>query len=70
MKKVVRRTIRRKTGGIDLAADVNAVIAVNEGDGSGSAEASSSQRIVQRSRVSAQPGPRTAEGKENETKEE
>jgi Holliday junction resolvase-like predicted endonuclease len=34
MRKVIRRQIRRKQGEIDIAADVNAVIAVNEGKSS------------------------------------
>jgi hypothetical protein len=32
MRKLIRRNIRRRTEGLDLAADVNAVIAVNRGE--------------------------------------
>jgi hypothetical protein len=60
MKKVIRKTIRRKRDGLDLAADVNAVIAVNHGEEGGSTSASSTQRITQNSRVSARTGPRKA----------
>jgi hypothetical protein len=31
MRKVIRRHIRRRSEGVDLAVDVNAVIAVNRG---------------------------------------
>jgi hypothetical protein len=31
MRKVIRRHIRERSGGVDVAADVNAVIAVNDG---------------------------------------
>jgi hypothetical protein len=31
MRKVIRRHIRRRADGVDLAVDVNAVIAVNRG---------------------------------------
>jgi hypothetical protein len=39
----VRRTIRRSTGGIDVAADINAVIATGEGNAT---TATSSQHTV------------------------
>ena len=31
MRKVIRRHVRRQSGGVDLAMDVNAVVAVNTG---------------------------------------
>ena len=31
MRRVIRRHVRRSAGGIDLALDVNAVVAVNDG---------------------------------------
>jgi hypothetical protein len=31
MRRVIRRHVRRRTGGIDLAVDVNAVVSVNHG---------------------------------------
>jgi hypothetical protein len=31
MRRVIRRHVRRRSGGIDLALDVNAVVAVNDG---------------------------------------
>jgi hypothetical protein len=44
MRKVIRRHIRRRTEGMDLAADVNAVVAVNRGDEGTRTEAQSVQR--------------------------
>jgi hypothetical protein len=32
MRRVIRRHIRRRSEGLDLAVDVNAVIAINRGD--------------------------------------
>jgi hypothetical protein len=32
MRKVIRRHIRHRSGGVDVVADINAVIAVNHGD--------------------------------------
>jgi hypothetical protein len=31
MRRVIRRRVRRRSGGIDLAVDVNAVVSVNHG---------------------------------------
>ena len=45
MRRVIRRQIRRSAGGVDLAIDVNAVIAVNRG--TGSTEAAQSTHVVQ-----------------------
>ena len=45
MRKVIRRHIRRRADGVDLAVDVNAVVAVNRGTGSTAAVQSTS--IVQ-----------------------
>jgi hypothetical protein len=47
--RVIRKRIRKKDDGIDLAADVNAVIAVNSGDGGSRTSVSSRQTVVQRS---------------------
>ena len=33
MRRVIRRHVRRRAEGLDLAVDVNAVIAVNSGEG-------------------------------------
>jgi hypothetical protein len=59
MKKVVRKTVRRKQDGIDLVADVNAVIAVNSGDEAGPQGVKSTQHVTHRSRSTA----RTAQEK-------
>jgi hypothetical protein len=45
MRKVIRRHIRRRSEGVDLAVDVNAVIAVNRG--TSKTEAVQSNSIVQ-----------------------
>jgi hypothetical protein len=45
MRKVIRRQIRRRADGVDLAADINAVIAINRGDGE--SESVQSTSIVQ-----------------------
>lgn len=49
MRKVVRKSIRRKADGIDLAAEINAVIAVNTGRDATSSrtEAHSHHTVVQ-----------------------
>jgi hypothetical protein len=63
MRKVIRRRIRRRAEGLDLAVDVNAVIAVNR-DGGDDAEANSVQRttVVQGGAASAAAdGPQGAE---------
>jgi hypothetical protein len=44
MRRVIRRHLRRRTGGLDIDADVNAVIAVNRGDGQTEAVQSTSIR--------------------------
>lgn len=48
MRKVIRKQIRRSDAGIDIAADVNAVIATGEGEKTHTS-VSSKQRVVQRS---------------------
>jgi len=45
MRRVIRRHIRRRTGGVDVAADVNVVIAVNRG--TTQAETVQSSSVVQ-----------------------
>jgi hypothetical protein len=45
MRRVIRRHIRRRAGGVDLAVDVNAVIAVNRG--TGRTDAVQSTQVVQ-----------------------
>jgi hypothetical protein len=47
--RVIRKRIRKKGDGIDIAADVNAVIAVNDGGGRSRTSVSSRQTVVQRS---------------------
>jgi len=45
MRRVIRRHIRRRADGVDLAVDVNAVFAINRG--TGPTEAVQSTSIVQ-----------------------
>jgi hypothetical protein len=42
----VRRTIRRSSGGIDVAADINAVIATGEDDSTTSVASSSQHAVI------------------------
>jgi len=66
MRRVIRRHIRRRAEGLDVAVDVNAVIAVNRGDDEAQTEAQSVQHtsIVQGRAAGAagdgptRPGPR------------
>ena len=49
VRRIIRKRIRHRTGGVDLAADVNAAVAGNVSQGEGTQnEVSSHQRIVQR----------------------
>lgn len=45
VRKIVQRRIRRQRDGVDVAADVNAVVATNTGGGGGRTTASSRQRV-------------------------
>jgi hypothetical protein len=66
MRRVIRRHIRRRPEGLDLAVDVNAVIAVNRGDDGAQTDAQSVQHtsVVQGRAAGAagdepqKPGPR------------
>jgi hypothetical protein len=51
VRKVIRRRIRRQEGGVNLAADVDAVLSVNTGESgqTSSTRVRSRRRIVQRS---------------------
>ena len=46
MRRVIRRHVRRSSGGIDVALDVNAVVAVNDGSTS-SVESVQSTSVTQ-----------------------
>jgi hypothetical protein len=51
MRKVIKKRLDHEAEGLKVVADVDAVIAVNSGDGSTSEATSvSRQRVVQRSR--------------------
>jgi hypothetical protein len=47
--EVIKKRIRKRSDGVDLAGDVNAAVAANVGERGGTTHVSSSQRIVQRS---------------------
>jgi hypothetical protein len=51
----VRRTIRRSTGGVHVAADIDAVIATGDGDGTTSVASSSRNTVVTQTRRRAAP---------------
>jgi hypothetical protein len=49
MRRVIRKTIRHSEGGLNVAADIDAVIAINTGEDATSSETvvRSSHRVVQ-----------------------
>jgi hypothetical protein len=49
IKKIVQRRIRERLGDVDLAGDVNAVVAANVNEPSSTTSVSSRQTVVQRS---------------------
>jgi hypothetical protein len=50
VRKVIKRAVRRNEPGMNVASDVNAVLAANVNEpGSSHTEVSSKQRVVQRS---------------------
>lgn len=51
MRKVIRKRIRRSDGGVNIAADIDAVIAINTGEDAKTSRTAvhSSHRVVQRS---------------------
>ena len=50
IRKVIERRIRHRSGGIDVAGDVNAVVSANVGErGTSHSHVSSRQTVVQRS---------------------
>lgn len=49
IKKVLQRRIRERIGDVDLASDVNAVVAANVNEPSSTTKVSSHQTVVQRS---------------------
>jgi len=61
IRKLINKRIRHSDGGIDVAADVNAVISANVGERGATTHASSTQHVVQRSGRSATSGAETSE---------
>ena len=47
MRKLIRKRIRRSEGGVDLAADIDAAVAVNTGKGAQRTVVRSSHSVVQ-----------------------
>ncbi len=56
IRKVIDRKVRRKDGGIDLAADLTSVIAMNIGEGS-SVTSSSSHNVIRQVNRRSRRGP-------------
>ncbi len=54
LRKVIQRRIRGRASGVDVEGDVNAVVAANVGERGSTTAASSSQKVVHRSRRTAQ----------------
>jgi hypothetical protein len=56
MRKVFNRRVRREEDGLNLAADINAVVAVTEGErGKNAVSSKTRTRVVQRSKRSGSP---------------
>ena len=53
INKIIRRRIRERLGDVDLAGDVNAVVAANVNEPSSTTHVSSRQTVVQRSGAKA-----------------
>jgi hypothetical protein len=69
MRRVIRRHIRRRAGGVDLAVDVNAVIAINSG--TGQADTVQSTSVVQDATARAGDGdPAEPADREHDTPQE
>jgi|1185.fasta_scaffold495837_2 hypothetical protein len=69
MRRVIRRHIRRRAGGVDLAMDVNAVIAINSG--TGQADTVQSTQVVQDATARAGDGdPAEPADREHDTPQE
>ena len=65
MRKVIRKRVRRREDGVDVAADIDAVIAVNQGRGQTSeTHVSSHHRVVQESDERAPEQPDAPDRKE------
>lgn len=58
MRKVIRKRIRRSDGGVNIAADVNVILAIGE-DGSTHTVVSSHERVEQRPEQDAKSEPAT-----------
>ncbi len=56
VRKIIERRLRHRTDGVDLNADVNAVIAANVGERGSVTAASNKHRVVHRSRTQARAG--------------
>jgi hypothetical protein len=66
LRKVISSRFRRHGGGVDVAGDVNAVVAANVNEPGGSTSVSSKQTVVQRSgrRASSEAEQKTSGGTE------
>ena len=53
IRKIINRRIRHSDDGVDLVADVNAVISANVDERGGTSSASSTQHVVHRSHKTA-----------------
>ena len=70
MRRVIRRHVRRRAGGVDLAVDVNAVVSVNHGT-SGAQSVQSTPVTQDASARAAEEGrERPAENEDHQSPEE
>jgi hypothetical protein len=61
LREVIRRRIRHKAEGVDVQADINAVVAANVGERGASTATSSRQTVTHRSARTASAESRTDE---------
>ena len=70
MRRVIRRHVRRSSGGIDLALDVNAVVAVNDGTSNVESVQSTSVAQTASARAADEGRERPAENQDSTPEEE
>lgn len=68
MRKVIRKRIRKKVGGIDLAAEVNAVVSSNVGEEGSVSRVSSRSRITQGAGEAGEANPPGGDDPDHRTK--
>ena len=70
MRSVIRRRVRRRTGGVDLAVDVNAAVSVNQGTSGAQSVQSASVTQGTSARAADEGRERPAENQDQSPEEE